>query len=112
VLNRIRGQLFGVQGAMVIPFAPPPIEGMGAFGGFTFQVLDQSGGDISGLRAAVGSVIGEAAQSPRVAGLFSSFTANDPQLLVDIDRERARSLGIAHQRDHQRDADLSRARRT
>jgi hydrophobic/amphiphilic exporter-1 (mainly G- bacteria), HAE1 family len=94
VLNRIRGPLFGVQGAMIIPFAPPPIEGMGAFGGFTFQVLDQSGGDISGLGAAVGSVVGEAAQSQRVAGLFSSFTANDPQLLVDIDRERARSLGL------------------
>jgi hydrophobic/amphiphilic exporter-1 (mainly G- bacteria), HAE1 family len=94
VLNRLRGPLFGVQGAMVIPFAPPPIDGMGAFGGFTFQVLDQSGGDIGRLGSAVGSVIGEAAQSQRVAGLFSSFTANDPQLLVDIDRERARSLGL------------------
>nr|MBA3888059.1 efflux RND transporter permease subunit [Acidobacteriota bacterium] len=94
VLNRIRGPLFGVQGAMVIPFAPPSIAGLGAFGGFTFQVLDQSGGDISRLGEAVGSVIGDASQSQRVAGLFSSFTANDPQLLVDIDRDRARSLGL------------------
>jgi hydrophobic/amphiphilic exporter-1 (mainly G- bacteria), HAE1 family len=94
VLNRIRGPLFGVQGAMVMPFAPPSIAGLGAFGGFTFQVLDQSGGDISRLGEAAWGLIGEANQSPRLAGLFSSFTANDPQLVVDIDRERARSLGL------------------
>src|SRR5207244_4348572 len=39
-------------------------------------------------------VIGASRQSPRVTGLFSSFTANDPQLAVDIDREKARSLGL------------------
>jgi hydrophobic/amphiphilic exporter-1 (mainly G- bacteria), HAE1 family len=94
VLNRIRGPLFGVQGAMVMPFAPPSIAGLGAFGGFTFQVLDQSGGDINRLGEATWGLIGEASQSPRLAGLFSSFTANDPQLVVDIDRERARSLGL------------------
>jgi hydrophobic/amphiphilic exporter-1 (mainly G- bacteria), HAE1 family len=94
VLNRLRGQLFGIQGALIIPFVPPSIEGLGAFGGFTFQVLDQTGGDIGNLAAAAYSVIGEAQRSERVAGLFTSFTANDPQLLVDIDRERARSLGL------------------
>ena len=44
VLPRLRGQLFGIQGAMVIPFAPPSINGLGAFGGFTFEVLDLAGG--------------------------------------------------------------------
>jgi HAE1 family hydrophobic/amphiphilic exporter-1 len=94
VLNKLRGPLFGIQGAMVIPFAPPSINGLGAFGGFTFEVLDQTGGDINRLAAATYGVIGESMKSQRVAGLFSSFTANDPQLLVDIDREKARSLGL------------------
>jgi HAE1 family hydrophobic/amphiphilic exporter-1 len=94
VLNRLRGPLFGIQGALVIPFAPPAIEGINAFGGFTFEVLDQSGGDISRLAQATFAIIGESMKSQRVAGLFSSFTANDPQLAVDIDREKARSLGV------------------
>lgn len=94
VLARLRGPLFGVQGALAIPFAPPSINGISAFGGFTFQVLDQTGGDINRLADATFGVVGASMQSPRVTGLFSSFTANDPQLVVDIDREKARSLGV------------------
>src|ERR671912_221207 len=94
VLTRLRGQLFGIQGGMVIPFAPPPINGLGAFGGFTFEVLDLRGADVNQLAAATWGLIGQSAQSQRVTGLFSSFTANDPQLTVDIDRDKARSLGL------------------
>ena len=95
VLNRLRGPMFGIQGGLVIPFAPPSIDGLGAFGGFTFQVLDQGGGtDIQQLAAATQALIGASMQSQRVAGLFSSFTASDPQLAVEIDRERAQSLGV------------------
>ena len=95
VLNRLRGPLMGIQGALILPFAPPSIQGLGAFGGFTFEVLDQGGGgDINQLAAATWGLIGQSAQSQRVTGLFSSFTANDPQLMVDIDRDKARSLGL------------------
>lgn len=94
VLNRIRGPLFGISGAIVVPFLPPSIPGLGAFGGFTFEVLDQTGADINSLASATQGLIGAASGSPRLAGLFSSFTANDPQLAVEIDREKARSLGL------------------
>ena len=95
ILARLRGQLFGIQGAFVVPFAPPAIQGLGAFGGFTFEVLDQGGAaDIQNLAAATYGIIGASQKSPVVAGLFSAFTANDPQLAVDIDREKARSLGL------------------
>ena len=95
VLARLRGQLFGIQNAFVIPFAPPSIQGLGVFGGFTFQVLDQGGAtNIQNLQAATFGIIGASQRSQRVTGLFSSFTANDPQLSVDIDREKARSLGL------------------
>jgi HAE1 family hydrophobic/amphiphilic exporter-1 len=95
LLGRLRGQLFGIEGAFVIPFIPPSIPGLSNFGGFTFEVLDQGGAaDINQLAAATQSLIAAASRSPRLVGMFSSFTANDPQLAVDIDREKARSLGL------------------
>jgi HAE1 family hydrophobic/amphiphilic exporter-1 len=95
VLARIRGPLFGITGAMVIPFAPAPIPGLGEFGGFEFQVLDQTGsGDIGALANATYAMVGAGTQSGRLQGLLSTFTVNDPQLSVDIDRERALALGL------------------
>jgi HAE1 family hydrophobic/amphiphilic exporter-1 len=94
VLNRLRGQVFGIPGALVIPVAPPAIQGISAFGGFQFEVLDLGGEDIGQLAAATQQVAAAANQSGRVAGLFSAFTPNDPQLLVTIDRDKARSLGL------------------
>jgi HAE1 family hydrophobic/amphiphilic exporter-1 len=94
VLNRLRGQLFGIPGALVVAFAPPGIQGLSMFGGFQFEVLDQTGGDITGLAQATQALIAQGNQSGRVAGLFTSFRADDPQIVVDIDRDRARSLGL------------------
>ena len=95
LLPRLRGMLFGIQSGLVIPFAPPAIFGLGNFGGFTMEVLDQSGtGDIQNLSTGTQALIAAAQQSPAATGLFSWFTANDPQLAVDIDREKAQSLGL------------------
>ena len=49
VLGRLRGQVMGIAGAMVIPVAPPAIQGLSSFGGFQMEILDTSGGDISNL---------------------------------------------------------------
>ena len=94
VLGRVMGPLFGISGAIVVPFAPPSIPGLGNFGGFEFQVLDQSGGDINALAAATFGMVGAGNSSPVLTGLFSSFSANDPQLNVEINRERALALGV------------------
>ena len=94
LLPGIRGAMFGIQSGFVIPFAPPGIN-IGNFGGFSLEVLDQGGAaDIQNLGGALQALIGASQQSGEVTGLFSSFTANDPQLAVDIDREKARSLGL------------------
>ncbi len=94
VLNRLRGPLFGITGAIVVPFAPPAIQGLSVFGGFQFEVLDQTGGPIAGLADATNAVAAAGNQSGKVAGLFSAFRADDPQLRVDIDRDKARALGL------------------
>jgi HAE1 family hydrophobic/amphiphilic exporter-1 len=65
------------------------------FGGFEFQVLDQSGTDISTLARGAYGVMGAAAQSPLVRNVFTPFTANDPQLVVTVDRERALASGLS-----------------
>ena len=57
-------------------------------------MLDGSGGDIANLATTTEQFMGKGKQSGQVTGLFSSFTANDPQLVVEIDRDRARSLGL------------------
>ncbi|MGH9160083.1 MAG: efflux RND transporter permease subunit, partial [Vicinamibacteraceae bacterium] len=95
VVARLRAQLMGITGAMVIPFQFPPIQGIGQFGGFTLEVQDQSGGDISRLAQATGQLSMQGNQTPGLAGLFSAFTINDPQLTVTIDRERLKALGLS-----------------
>ena len=94
VLGRLFPQLMGIPGALVIPVAPPAIQGLSTFGGFQFEVLDQSGGDISVLANATRQLVMAGNTSGKVTRLNSSFTANDPQLTVAIDRDRARSLGL------------------
>jgi len=97
--SAVIGKLFGafsqITGAMVIPFLPPSIQGLSQFGGFTYELLDQSGGPVQNLEAAAQQLIGQANQTPGLAALFTQFTANDPQLVVDIDREQAKSLGMS-----------------
>ncbi len=94
VLGRVSGPLFGIPGAIIVGFPPPSIPGLGRFGGFEFQVLDQSGTDINNLAAATQAVAAAGNQSAKLRGLFSPFTANDPQLQVTIDRQRALALGL------------------
>jgi len=95
VLGRVGRQLFMIPGAVVVAFPPPPIQGLSTFGGFQFEVLDQTNStDIGGLAQATAGLMGAGNQSGRVQGLFSSFRADDPQLIVEIDRDRARSLGL------------------
>jgi HAE1 family hydrophobic/amphiphilic exporter-1 len=95
VLNRLRGPLMSIPGGLVLPFAPPGIQGLSTFGGFQYELLDQTGGDISRLTDAMGALVGAASKpGSGVVGLFSQFRANDPQLVVDIDRDKARSLNL------------------
>lgn len=94
VVNQLRGPLLGIPGALVFPFEPPSIQGVGNFGGFQFEIKDEGNHDIGTLFNTTQAVIGQGMQTPVLTGLFSSFTANDPQLLVDIDRLKAKALGV------------------
>ncbi len=94
VIGRVMPRLLSIPGAIVVSFSPPPIPGLSRFGGFEFQVLDQSGQDIGTLARGAYGVMGAAAKSSLVTGVFTPFTANDPQLVVSIDRQRALAAGL------------------
>ena len=94
IVTRVRPMLFGVQGAIVFATLPPPIQGLGQFGGFQFVVQDQAAHKLEELAGATYGLIHNAASRPEIVGLYTPFTANDPQYIVTIDREKAKSLHV------------------
>src|SRR6202043_4190096 len=94
VLGRLRGPLMGIPEALVIPFNPPAVQGLGQFGGFQFGLEDQGRNTLQAIADTANQMSAQSRTNPDLAGLFSSFTANDPQYLVHIDREKAKSLQV------------------
>jgi HAE1 family hydrophobic/amphiphilic exporter-1 len=94
IVHRVRPMLFGVQGAIVFATLPPAIQGLGQFGGFQFEVQDQTAHPLEELAGAAGGIIQQARQRKDLAQLYTPFTANDPQYVVTIDREKAKSLHV------------------
>jgi hydrophobe/amphiphile efflux-1 (HAE1) family protein len=79
---------------IVIGFNPPPITGISVTGGFEFFLQDRSGGSLSSLSEAANKVVAAANQRPELRGVSTTFTAAVPQYRIDVDREKARALGI------------------
>jgi len=81
--------------ARVFAVNPPPIPGLGTFGGFTFQLQDRRGvNDLNTLVATAGQLIGEANQHPSLQQVFTTFAAGTPKLSIDIDRETAKAMQV------------------
>jgi hydrophobic/amphiphilic exporter-1 (mainly G- bacteria), HAE1 family len=94
IVNSVRGPLMSISDAIVVPFAPPAIEGLGTFGGFAFELQQKGSGTLDELDATLHQFLAKAGQRKELSGLFSTFTARDPQYLVNIDREKAKSLKV------------------
>ena len=95
ILNQVRGRLMSIPEANVFPVSPPPIRGLGSFGGFQFQLQDRRGNlDINQFVQAMGPLLGAANQRPEIAAAFSRFAANTPILELDVDRDRAKALQV------------------
>ena len=75
-------------------FLPPAVQGLGQFGGFAFEVQDQGGHTLDDLANAAQAVVREGNSRKDLTGLFTSYTSNDPQFLITIDREKAKSLHV------------------
>ena len=94
VIQRLRGQLMGIPGALVVPFNPPAVQGLGQFGGFQFELEDLGRNSLQTIAEKANELVAQGNAGKDTTGLFTSFTANDPQYLVRIDREKAKSLQV------------------
>ena len=85
----------GIQDAFIAMFPPPPVLGLGTTGGFKMQLEDRAGLGYQALDAANKAFIAKAYQTPQLAGIFSSYQINVPQLYADLDRAKAEQLGVS-----------------
>jgi HAE1 family hydrophobic/amphiphilic exporter-1 len=96
--DKIIGDLFGrmqqIEEAFIIAIPPPPVRGLGNSGGFKIQLQNRTGSDVRGLLAVAYQMMGQARQNPNLAGVFTTFSANSPQVYLEIDRQKASILNV------------------
>lgn len=94
VIGDLQARLSSIEEAFIIVVPPPPVRGIGNAGGFKMMVEDRMGRGLPALLEATGGLIGQAATDKTVTGVYTTFTANSPQVFVEIDRTKAQMLGI------------------
>jgi len=94
IAKQLNGKFAAIQEAFIAIFPPPPVPGLGTIGGFKLQIEDRSGAGYVALDAATKAFLTKSQTTPELAGLFSSFQINTPQLYADIDRTKARQLSV------------------
>ena len=94
ITAELRKRLSAIQGAFIIVIPPPPIPGIGTGGGFTMRIQDRQGRGPQLLAAANDELVNAARKAPGLTSVFSPFTANTPQVFVDIDRIKAQKLSV------------------
>jgi len=93
IMARLNTKLREIQGGTVVPLPPPPIIGLGTGGGFTYVLKDLKGGDPKTLAQVLRGLLVAANQDPKLNRVFSTFSATDPSIYLDIDRDKAQILG-------------------
>ena len=94
ISQKLQKKYAGLQDAFIAIFPPPPVQGLGTIGGFKLQVEDRGDLGYEALDAAMKQVVAKARKTPELAGIFSSYEINVPQLYADLDRTKAQQLGI------------------
>jgi multidrug efflux pump len=94
IAGALNGKFGGIQDAFVAVFPPPPVNGLGQVGGFKLELEDRAGLGEAALNDATQALLGRAYQTPALAGVFSGYRVNVPQLEVEVDREKVKREGI------------------
>lgn len=95
IAARLREEYGKLKRARVAVFNAPAVDGLGSAGGFKLQVQDRRGAGLVALERAVKDVAAEANQDPNLAGAFSSFSVNQPQVFLEINREKAKAMNVS-----------------
>jgi len=94
IVGQAMGQLSAISTANIFVFAPPPIQGLGTTGGFDFRLLALENQPPREIAAAASALVIAANQNPTLMRVFSTYTANTPQIFVNLDRTRAETLKV------------------
>ena len=94
IVGALNGKFAGLQEAFVAIFPPPAVQGLGQVGGFKLYVEDRGSAGFEELYTQVQGAMQKAGGAAELAGLFSSFQVNVPQIDVDVDRERVKTYGV------------------
>src|SRR5215510_10990255 len=94
IAQDLRRRMADIQEAGIAVFPPPPVRGLGTAGGFKLEVQSRGAGDLVALQAATDQLVGAAREQPGLVGVFTPFRANIPQLYADVDRTKAKMLGL------------------
>ena len=95
LIGRMFGAVQQVRSAVVFPFNLPPIIGLSTTGGFEYQLDALEGQDATVLGQQMNGLLAAANADPRLSRVFSTFTATNPSLFLDIDRQKAQALGLS-----------------
>jgi multidrug efflux pump len=95
IAQSLNQQFASIQDAYIGVFPPPPVMGLGNLGGFALQIEDRANLGYDELYGALQAALAKAYQTPGLAGVFSSYTINVPQITADVDRVRAKEQGVA-----------------
>ncbi len=95
IAGALNGQFASIQEAYMAIFPPPPVQGLGTIGGFRLQIEDRGNLGYDELYKETQNVIAKSRSVPELAGLFTSYTVNVPQVDASIDREKAKTHGVA-----------------
>ncbi len=95
IVQALNGKFASIEEAFVAIFPPPPVQGLGQVGGFKLYVEDRASLGFEELYQQVQGAVMAGYQNPQLAGLFSSFQVSVPQIDAKLDRERAKTYGVA-----------------
>ena len=94
LIGRLGQRFRAIQGGVVTPLAPPPILGLGSGGGFTYVLQDLRGGDPRAMAQALRGLVVAANQDRHLSRVFSTFSASNPSIYLNIDRDKAQIVGV------------------
>tara|TARA_R110002049_G_scaffold305056_1_gene500998 strand:- start:40035 stop:43160 length:3126 start_codon:yes stop_codon:yes gene_type:complete len=94
IQQRLRKEFASEQRAILFSFTPPPIDGLGMSGGFQMELQDRGSGGYEQLQAVADGMVDSARQQSSLGAVNTSFRANVPQLFVDVDRTKAKTMGV------------------
>ena len=95
IAAKLNAKFAAIQDAFVAVFPPPPVQGLGTLGGFKLYIEDRGDLGLEALQESTQKLIGAGQKSPELAGLFSGYQVNVPQLFADLDRTKAKTHGVA-----------------